>query len=668
MSEHQSHYIIGITSIGSGVGQSAVNSCRFSSLPLHLVGMGANPMAFGAYDCDLSEELPGIYHPEYIEALLRLCEKHKVQMIIPGLDDELLMIAAVKHRFEAIGCKPLVASPLILEYCRNKEKMSNELNLIANVFVRSYEKESLLTAYEQGKLSFPLIAKPRSGFASRGIFILHNETDFEKLTEDLVIQEIAVPHPQDPNHKAYTEGLKVGKIAQVSEVSIQYVVGRNGNLLGKCATYNKLNNGVPIEIIPYDDAKMWEQLDPLINFFISKGLVGPINIQGRKTAQGYKYFEMNARFTGITGLRAMMGFNEVEALIKNFLDIKPAVALVLNKHRLGIRQVSDRVIQAGKYDSLDRHALLHGYELAKEHKQPILLTGITGFLGHQVAIDLLNNDGFRIFALVRDKSKLDESLIHLSDRIVFCEKTDFEHGIINFSQMDTLIHCAFGRTKDGEAAIASGLELTSWLFSRAIKYQIPAIINMSTQAVYGLKQKPMWNETHHAAPETPYAASKYASELLLQQLASQSKQTRFTSLRLSALFGPGYAMKTNELAGVFIKKATEDQTIEIKGGHQRFDLLDVRDASKAIIALLETQEKWQYYYNLGSGQQIGIQQLAKTAFQAISKPAKIKLSEDPSMNLAFGMDISQFSGLTGWKPCITAEQSMKDMAAQLLKF
>lgn len=43
---------IGISCIGSGVGQSVINSFRLSRLPIKTTGFGTNPFAYGAYDCD----------------------------------------------------------------------------------------------------------------------------------------------------------------------------------------------------------------------------------------------------------------------------------------------------------------------------------------------------------------------------------------------------------------------------------------------------------------------------------------------------------------------------------------------------------------------------------------------------------------------------------------
>ncbi len=53
---------IGISCIGSGVGQSVINSLRLSRLPIKTIGFGTNPFAYGAYDCDAYDYTPGFYN------------------------------------------------------------------------------------------------------------------------------------------------------------------------------------------------------------------------------------------------------------------------------------------------------------------------------------------------------------------------------------------------------------------------------------------------------------------------------------------------------------------------------------------------------------------------------------------------------------------------------
>lgn len=376
---------VGITSIGSGVGQSIIDSCRLSELPLYTVGFGANVFAFGSYDCDTQDTLPNIYAEEYIVELVNKCKNHKIDILIPGLDDELYTISKNIDSFTRIGVVPIVPSVEVIELCRDKIKMSNILNVISDIFVNSYDRDTLIDKYNKKQIKFPLIAKPRGGYASNGLFVINSEDDFRFINEQHVIQEIAFPCDSDYNYKSYISNLKKGIVSQVSEISVQFVIGKKGNVIGKCATYNKLKNGAPIEVIPYENSDLWATLDAIINYLIKIGLRGPINIQGRNTNNGFKFFEMNARFTGITGLRAIMGFNEVEALIKDFLDINPKVKeLKLNDRRIGIRQVANRVIEADRNIELDKVVIGTGYKDWSKKGKTILVTGATGFLGQEI--------------------------------------------------------------------------------------------------------------------------------------------------------------------------------------------------------------------------------------------------------------------------------------------
>ena len=84
---------IAITCIGTGVGQSIINSIKLSSLPIKTIGFGNNPFAYGAYDCDELDYTPSIYSDNYIDDLIRKCKDHKVDLLIPSLDDEILFFA-----------------------------------------------------------------------------------------------------------------------------------------------------------------------------------------------------------------------------------------------------------------------------------------------------------------------------------------------------------------------------------------------------------------------------------------------------------------------------------------------------------------------------------------------------------------------------------------------
>lgn len=337
-----------------------------------------------------------------------------------------------------------------------------------------------------GTISFPLIAKPRDGFASKDIEILLDEHDLIRVSEKHIIQELAIPHKLDPLRQTYLNQINKRINAQIAEISIQIVTDKNGKIVGKMASYNKLNNGVPIEIIPYENEDVWAAIDPLLPTLNKLGHRGPLNIQGRLTDQGLKLFEMNARFTGITGLRAIIGFNEVEYCLKSWLGIPcHDDTLCLNHDRFGIRQTTDKIVSLQKNQVVANLSQKLNQRLLKT-KQTVMITGASGCLG-QTLIDRMDFERYTVWALGRDKSRLQS--MYQSYKDVQCYGyDDIPTGDLRLGLVDTLIHCGFARPHKSNEEIAESLHLTKKLYEQATKHQIPNIINISSQSVYGTKQ------------------------------------------------------------------------------------------------------------------------------------------------------------------------------------
>src|SRR5699024_9241126 len=87
----------------------------------------------------------------------------------------------------------------------------------------------------------------------------------------------------------------------------------------------------------------------------SHGVKGPVNIQGRITPKGLFFFEMNMRFTGITGNRALLGFNEVDFLVRNCLGMDAYLGTYA-PNKVGVRQVACTTITR-QYKPVEREAL-----------------------------------------------------------------------------------------------------------------------------------------------------------------------------------------------------------------------------------------------------------------------------------------------------------------------
>ena len=625
-------YTIGISCIGSGVGQSVINSLRLSRLPLKTVGLGTNPYAYGAYDCDIYDDTKTIYDEGYIDNLIEKCKEHNIDLVIPGLDDEALIYAQNEDKFKKAGIKAMYADKELISICRDKQRMSIELNKVVNVFVESYNKETLSDDIVAGKVKFTFIAKPRSGFASRGVEIIRNEHDITKITEDHIIQELAIPRKDDPNYEFYMGQIAKNRNPQVSEISIQVVYSPEGNLMGRMFSYNKLNNGVPIEIVPYENDYIWSIVDKLTPELLKKGLRGPLNIQGRLTENGLRLFEMNPRFTGITGLRALMGFNEVEACVKEWLGInKGNNQLRFNYNRFGIRQTADKSIPIER-NNIVLNLSKHLNDGIIKKKKTLLITGACGYLGQNLINKLIKNDTFEIWAFDIDKEKT-KSLFK-NKVAVLIDTKDLENGNVQIGNVDILLHLGFTRPHGSNEQIAQSLKFTNELFTRAVTNQIPAIINISSQSVYGLENTPPWKENTPVAPKMTYAQAKYATELLLESLSRFNNTLKYSSLRLGALAGGAPGLVEVDFLSKISRKAFNGEPIEISGGMQEMERFDIRDAVDAIIAMLNVKpENWKPVYNLSSGEINTLKDIAKKTITMDSTLFYMELNLNPKSKI-----------------------------------
>jgi len=157
----------------------------------------------------------------------------------------------------------------------------------------------------------------------------------------------------------YLERLqRTGRPVQQDEISSQVLVSPQGELVSRFISINRLKDGVPMQVDPVDDGQVWPDVHRLFNALIEEGLRGPCNIQGRWTPEGMLFFEVNPRFTGITHVRALMGYNEVEAAVRMFaLGESPLEAcrcLVRRTDVVGLRQMSEIVVPRERLERLAR--------------------------------------------------------------------------------------------------------------------------------------------------------------------------------------------------------------------------------------------------------------------------------------------------------------------------
>ena len=252
---------------------------------------------------------------------------------------------------------------------------------------------------------------------------------------------------------------------------------------------------------------------------------------------------------------------------------------------------------------------------------------------------------------------------------VYLDSYDLYQGRVGLGNVDILIHMGFTRAHGSNQKIANSLEFTGDLFTRSVLNYIPAIINISSQSVYGLQSIPPWNEDTPVAPESSYAQAKYASELMLSNAKRHLNTLCFSSIRLASLSGGADGLVEVDFLSKFVKLALAGEPIKLLGGMQLMERLDVRDAVDAIIKMLNTEPvNWKPVYNLGTNRTYTLKKIAEKSIEiSSSKNGGIRselLIEDRDIQMKFGMESSSFYEDMNWNPTY----SMDDTICSLVSY
>ena len=348
-----------ITSVGSGVGHAILAALRCSEAPWYVVGVNSVAFDAGVFGCDSAWLAPPVAQREaFEERLLEVVEAERPALIMPGRDDDLPILAAMRERLAELGAFALVGSPEAVDICNDKYRTAKVFRAAGLPFTETAasreEIEALLAA-----CGFPLLAKPRRGFASRGVRVLFDRNGIEAVLAcgaEMVVQEYLVPRSWNKARAEITPSdvERDGMLRQDEELSAEVFLGRDGKALGVIAwCADKIHGEVPaVEVL--DDPLLEAVAREGVELLGRHGLIGPCNIAGKRLADGsWGFFEVNARFTGATGVRAAFGFGEIEAAWRHFVEgDETPDCLTFDRDRVVCRYLAETVVRKDDLDEL----------------------------------------------------------------------------------------------------------------------------------------------------------------------------------------------------------------------------------------------------------------------------------------------------------------------------
>jgi nucleoside-diphosphate-sugar epimerase len=644
-----------VTCVGSGVGQSVVDSLKHLKDDYHLVGSDQTRHCYSVPDCDDFVMLPRIDDLRYIDALLQACKDLRIDAAIPGHDLELAQFARNRPRFEAAGIRAIVAGERLVQLLRDKRAWSAEFGARTHRVVPA----CTVGEFRRGNpraIGLPAIAKPVSGSASAGLKIVLRSEDLDGLSDDYLIQPFLFPTETDPESASIRAAVASGRVVQVSEISVQLVYSRDSQLLGRFASRNRLKAGVPVEFAPVNTPEVWSAVDEICAVLAAYEPSGPINLQGRITDDGLVFFEMNPRFTGITGNRAQFGFNEVSLLVDNFVD-GSGRRLLVNPNKVGVRQVACRAWPQDRFQFDGR---------ARPQDQPaaiVVLGGTSWLARHFIAERAARGDALVVVCRDQSVAGASDLFAALPDVQVISHRSPSLKDCLAWA--DVVVNCVSGRPPQGNENIVEAHIHQMRLLDLAECCDVPRVVNVSSQSVYDCRAAGSRSESAPIDAATPYAFSKYVIEECVRGMARRRPSVTAVSLRLAQLFGPVSGMRREEFPHRVIECAVGDVEFEVQKPATVMDLLDLRDAVRALSFFVDHADFRHRgeVFNVGSGNPVTVANYVSLADrmcrQRYRRPLRASVRESAASRRA-GLACEKLA-LAGWSAAVPLERSVEEL-------
>jgi carbamoyl-phosphate synthase large subunit len=138
---------------------------------------------------DAAYEVPRCLEEDYIPALQHIVAKENVDLLVPTIDTELLVLSENRMVFAELGARVVVSAAKVVRLATDKQRTaevlrSADINTPQTLSLQSYLKDPQ-------QIKGPLIVKPNSGSASIGIIRPQGLAELQALVpEKYIVQEL----------------------------------------------------------------------------------------------------------------------------------------------------------------------------------------------------------------------------------------------------------------------------------------------------------------------------------------------------------------------------------------------------------------------------------------------------------------------------------------------
>ncbi|MFO0704263.1 MAG: ATP-grasp domain-containing protein [Patescibacteria group bacterium] len=344
-----------ITSVGTGVGNAIITAARKSSHLYEVIATNTEPFHSGVFRSDYVSlaEKSDVSTSKWINVVKKTVAEKRPKMLLPGRDADITYLSQYKSELEEMGTKVICAPKDVIEKSNDKMlsvKLFEEMGLDYAKTINATDKDSVDRFIEEQ--GFPLILKPKNGTGTIGVKLVNSKQEILEITKNHPHIQYILQEFIKISSKNLHSITSMTPLVQDHEYSIQIIFNQRSEMIGHFSSINTLENGLPVAVRTVD---LPETQDAIQAICLKKHrITGPLNIQGRVKNRKIIFFEANPRCTGITGTRAGLGFNEVDALWESFVEGKDIKMPVIEPGLNAYRNLEDTFFSQIELDKLIR--------------------------------------------------------------------------------------------------------------------------------------------------------------------------------------------------------------------------------------------------------------------------------------------------------------------------
>jgi len=302
----------------------------------------------------------------------------------------------------------------------------------------------------------------------------------------------------------------------------------------------------------------------------------------------------------------------------------------------------------------------------------VIVTGGAGFIGSNYVKQRLEKNIESLSELVVIDNLTYAGTIENLESVKRNPKFTFVKGdicdenLVNelFNGADEVIH--FAAESHVDRSIESSSEFirtnvlgTNTLLNALRKHPSAKFLQVSTDEVYGSIQEGSWTEEFPLAPNSPYSASKAASDLLVLSYYKTYGLNLFIS-RCCNNYGPNQFPE--KIIPLFITNIMRGKKLPVYGdGNNSREWIHVKDHCSALDLILESGTPGQIY-NIGSGVEISNLDLTKRILQHLNRSEEdIEYVADRlGHDFRYSLDSTRIESGLGFHPSITFDDGLDE--------